>query len=593
MAKFPTVAAPYSARHVTDVFKGYDHNPRIDEGAFYHMENLSGDRYPLLSVRGPRGRVAELTAPNGIIGKAKLTYIDGSRLFYGEAELTGYLNGAGFFLTDGPKQLVSMGAYLIIYPDKLYINTENYTDCGSIEARFATADGAAVTYSICTAEGEAYGVPTVSAEAPPEPAGGDLWIDTSAAPHSLKQYSAQSAVWVSVPTVYVKISAAGLGKQFAVYDGVTVAGCQGDTAELDAQLQELCGSKIVYARGDDYIVVVGLLDVTYVQRQGSVSVSRTMPDVDYLTEAGNRLWGCKYGLADGETVNGIYSCALGDFKNWNRFLGVATDSYAAAVGTDGPWTGAVTHLGYPIFFKEHCMHKVYVSAAGAHSIVETACRGVEVGSHRSLAVVGETLLYRSPAGIMAYDGSLPVSVSGALGDVSYRDAVAGALGDKYYVSMTDGAGQGHLFVYDTRRGFWHREDSTRALGFARCGGELYYLDENGRLMCVNGSVGETEETIHWQADTGIMGYTTVEQKYVSRFLLRMKLSEGGRLDAYIRYDSEGDWHHAGHAEGGGLGTFLLPVRPRRCDHFEVRLTGRGDVCIYSFARVFEKGSDDV
>lgn len=239
------------------------------------------------------------------------------------------------------------------------------------------------------------------------------------------------------------------------------------------------------------------------------------------------------------------------------------------------------------------MHKVYVSAAGAHSIVETACRGVEVGSHRSLAVVGETLLYRSPAGIMAYDGSLPVSVSGALGDVSYRDAVAGALGDKYYVSMTDGAGQGHLFVYDTRRGFWHREDSTRALGFARCGGELYYLDENGRLMCVNGSVGETEETIHWQADTGIMGYTTVEQKYVSRFLLRMKLSEGGRLDAYIRYDSEGDWHHAGHAEGGGLGTFLLPVRPRRCDHFEVRLTGRGDVCIYSFARVFEKGSDDV
>ena len=41
----------------------------------------------------------------------------------------------------------------------------------------------------------------------------------------------------------------------------------------------------------------------------------------------------------------------------------------------------------------------------------------------------------------------------------------------------------------------------------------------------------------------------------------------------------------------GLGTFLLPVRPRRCDHFEVRLQGEGDVCLYSFARVFEKGSD--
>lgn len=109
MAKYPTVAAPYNARHVTDVFKGYDHNPRIDEGAFYHMENLSGDCYPLLSNRGPRGHIADLAAPNGIAGKAQLAYVDGTRLFYGGAELTSYLNGAGFFLTDCPKQMVSMG----------------------------------------------------------------------------------------------------------------------------------------------------------------------------------------------------------------------------------------------------------------------------------------------------------------------------------------------------------------------------------------------------------------------------------------------------------------------------------------------------
>lgn len=414
----------------------------------------------------------------------------------------------------------------MIYPDKLYINTENYTDCGSVEAHFSTGAGATVTYSICTADGEDYGAVTVSATAPIEPAGGDLWVDTSAVPHSLKQYSAQSGIWTAIPTVYVKIAAEGIGKAFAVYDGVTIHGAQTDTEAMTAQLSALCGNQIIYARGDDYIVVAGLLDVTCVQQEGVLTVSRTMPDVDYLTEASNRLWGCKYGLVNGETVNEIYCCALGDFKNWNRFLGVATDSYAATVGTDGPWTGAVTHLGYPIFFKEHCMHKVYISSSGAHSIVETACRGVEAGSHGSLAVVGETLLYRSPAGIMAYDGSLPRCVSGALGDMAYRNGVAGALGDKYYVSMTDRDGQGNLFVYDTRRGFWHREDNTRALGFARCGSELYYIDDDGRLMCVGGSVGKLEPCVHWQADTGIMGYTTVEQKYVSRFLLRMKLAEG-------------------------------------------------------------------
>ena len=593
MTMYPTVAAPYAARHVTDVFKGYDHNLRIGEGAFYHMENLTGDCYPLLANRRPRGHVATLSAPNGLIGKAKTAYVDGTRLFYGGADLTRYLNEAGFFLTDCPKQLVSMGAYLVIYPDKLYLNTENYTDCGSLEAYFSTAEGAAVTYSICTDQGEEYGTPTVGSSAPAEPENGALWIDTSAVPHSLKQYSQSSGAWAAISAVYVKIAAEGIGKQFAVYDGVTVEGAKGDTTALNEQLQGLCGSKIIYARGDDYIVVSGLLDVTWVQREGSVSVSRRMPDVDFLTEAGNRLWGCKYGLANGETVNAIYCCGLGDFKNWNRFLGVATDSYAASVGTDGPWTGAVTHLGYPIFFKENCMHKVYVSPSGAHSIVETACRGVEAGSYRSLAVVGETLLYRSPAGIMAYDGSLPVCVSGALGDEVYSNAVAGALGDKYYVSMCDGAGQGHMFVYDRGRGFWHREDDTRAVYFARCGRELYYLEADGRLMCVGGSEGDKESVIHWQADTGVMGYTTVEQKYVSRFLLRMRLGEGARLDAYIRYDSTGDWHHCGHARGGGLGTFLLPVRPRRCDHFEIRLEGEGDVRLYSFARIFEKGSDEL
>jgi len=590
---FPTVAAPYTQRHVTDVFRGYDHNPRIGEGAFYHMENLTGDRYPLLSTRRKRGHLGDLTAPQGLLGKASLAYIDGGRLYYGGLELTDYLNGKGLFISQGEKQLVSMGAYLIIYPDKLYINTENFTDCGSMEARFSTAEGEEITYTICTAEGEDYGTPVVSDTEPPEPVGGDLWIDTSAVPHSLMRYSTQSAMWVAIPTVYVKIAAKGIGSLFRPYDGVTIEGAEADAEDMNGQLAALCGSNVIYACGEDYITVTGLLDVSHTQRRGTLSVSRTMPDVDYLTEAGNRLWGCKYGLVDGRTVNEIYCCALGDFRNWNRFLGISTDSYAASVGSDGPWTGAVTHLGCPIFFKENCMHKVHISPTGAHSVVETACRGVEAGSCKSLAVVGERLLYRSPAGIMAYDGSLPQCIGGALGDVPYRNAVAGALGDKYYVSMTDGEGKGHLFVYDTRRGFWHREDDTRVLQFARVGSELYFVDDRGRLMCVCGSEGESEGPIHWQADTGIMGYTTVEQKYVSRFLLRMRLEEGACVDAYIRYDSRGDWHHGGHAEGSGLGTFLLPVRPLRCDHFEVRLQGTGDVCLYSFARVFERGSDAV
>lgn len=599
MAIYPTVTPPSVSRYVTDTFLGYDHNPKIPDGAFYHMENLTGDRYPLLSNRAGRSIVAQLDRPHGIHGKARLAYIDGERLFYGDCELTEYFARAGLSVSEEahmlPKQLVSMGAYLIVYPDKLYINTEQFTDCGSLEHYYTSPADESIRYTICTADVGEYPEPTASVTEPEAPQNGDMWLDISTTPHTLKRYSSHSDLWVEERAVYVKISATGIGAGFAKGDGVTISGVQIPSEEINAQFAALNGNHVIHARADDYIVIAGQPDVSCVQLQGSVSVSRTMPRVDFLTEASNRLWGCRYGLAeDGRTVNEIYCCGLGDFKNWNRFMGVSTDSYAASVGSDGPWTGAATYLGCPIFFKEHCLHKVIVSPEGAHRIIDTACRGVESGSHGSLAVVGETLLYSSPAGIMAYDGSLPLCIGSALGDVRYHNAVAGALGDQYYVSMTDEAGDSHLFVYDIRRGFWHREDGVRALGFARCGSTLYFIDEaTGQLMAVGGGVGTPEEAVRWQADTGVMGYSTVEQKYVSRLLLRMHLGEGAYADAFIRYDSQGPWHHVGHASDCGLGSFLLPLRPRRCDHFALRLQGVGDVRLYSMARVLEQGSDEV
>lgn len=598
MTEYPTLAAPYPSKKVISTFRGYNHNLKIGDGEFYDMENLTGDAYPLLSVRRPRGKVRQLSAPYAIRGKSRLAYVDGSSLYYGEQDLTSYLTAAGFAISDAesmlPKQLVSMGAYLIVYPDKLYINTENYTDCGSMEARFSTPEGATVTYTLCAADGTAYAEPFLSTTPPESPENGDLWVDTSAVPHVLMQYSGQSAAWAEIPTVYVRIGAEGIGVQFAVNDGVTISGVGAEDEAISRRLAAINGSKVIYDCGDDYIVVVGAPEVSYVGESASITVERRMPDLDFITEASNRLWGCKYGLVNGVTVNEIYCCALGDFKNWNRFLGISTDSYVASVGSDGPWTGAVTHLGCPVFFKEHCLHKVYISGSGAHQIVETACRGVQAGSHNSLAVVGETLLYHSPTGICAYDGSLPVPVSDVMGGVRYHNAAGGGLGDKYYVSMADDAGGWHLFVYDRAKGFVHREDSTRALAFARCGGELYYIDgDTGLLMCVGGTDGESEGAIQWRADTGVMGYTTTEQKYIGRFNLRMKPEEGAWVEVLVEYDSDGVWHSAGRIEGSGLGSFLLPLRLRRCDHFRIRLQGSGGMQLYSFAKIFEKGSDEI
>ena len=163
-------------------------------------------------------------------------------------------------------------------------------------------------------------------------------------------------MWVAIATTYIKISSPGIGKPFQQYDGVTISGV------LPDKLKDLNNTMVIWACGDDYIVVVGILDMvtTQANADGAITVERRMPYMDFVTESENRLWGCRYGVArNGEVVNEIYASKLGDFKNWNCFMGISTDSWVASCGTDGQFTGAIAMPGYVVFFKENCLHKVY------------------------------------------------------------------------------------------------------------------------------------------------------------------------------------------------------------------------------------------
>ena len=581
--RYPQLTPPATSRSMVDVFRGYNHNLRISDGEFYDTENLTSDHYPVLSPRVPRGVYAKPASPQGMIAKDCLCYVDGADFVIGETRIAMGLSTA---LADCPKRLVSMGAYVIILPDKMWINTTDQT-FGNIEESFeSTGD---VTFSLCSLTGELYEGASVGASAPENPENLDYWIDTSSEPHTLKRYSQASDMWVAVATTYIRISAEGIGEGFAEYDGVTISGV------AEEALRDLNATMVVWARGDDYIVVTGILDAVTTQTaaQGAVKVERRMPNMDFVIESENRLWGCRYGTAvNGEMVNEIYASKLGDFRNWNCFMGLATDSYAASCGTDGPFTGAITHLGYPLFWKENCVHKVYGNYPANFQIQTTACRGVQNGCQESLAIVNEALMYKARSGICVYDGSLPTEASYALGTEVYSDAVGGAHGNKYYVSMKDASGNWNLFVYDTGKGLWHREDSLHAMEFCACLGELYCIDaENRNILTMLGSGDSGEEMVEWMAETGELGISSPDMKYISRLTIRMTMGVGSRMDIYAQYDMSGEWVHLCHIMGTSLRSFSIPVRPRRCDHMKLRFRGLGPGKIYSITKTIEQGSD--
>lgn len=579
--KYPTLTVLNSSREMVDLFKGYNHNLRIGDGEFFDMKNMTSDYYPVLSPRGKRGVYANPTNPQGLIAKDNLCYVDGTDFVMNEYRVNMNLSMSE---KDCPKQLISMGAYVIIMPDKKWINTLDLTEYGNIEASFTTI--ADVTFELCTIDGDTYTDVTVSSTEPTSPNNLDLWIDTSSQPHTLKRWSATSAMWVAIATTYIKISSPGIGAAFEQYDGVTISGVK------DESLQDLNATMVVWARNTDYIVVTGILDNVTTQSE-EMKVERKMPNMDFITESENRLWGCRYGLAtNGEVVNEIYACKLGDFKNWNCFMGISTDSYVASCGTDGQFTGAITHLGYPLFWKETCVHKVYGNFPSNFQIQTTVCRGVQKGCHKSLAIVNETLFYKARSGICAYDGSLPVEASYYLGNEIYSDAVGGAHGNKYYVTMKDTEGAWHLFVFDTANNIWHKEDALQALEFCSCRGEMYAIDKStNRILALRGTGERESEAVEWMIETGDIGLNSPDMKYISRLTIRMSMEIGAEVRMYAQYDLDEEWVLLCTLEGTTLRSFSIPVRPRRCDHLKLKIEGIGSCRIYSITKTIEQGSE--
>ena len=170
--------------------------------------------------------------------------------------------------------------------------------------------------------------------------------------------------------------------------------------------------------------------------------------------------------------------------------------------------------------------------------------------------------------------------------------------------MKDTAGAWHLFVYDTLRGLWHREDALEVVGWG-WNGELHFLAADGRLL-LNGNartapaaaVRETE--VSWMTEwADFYEYTTYssasvpipQKKGIGKLLVRLELDEGASVKIEMQFDSDGVWREVKTLQAEKKRSFYLPIVPRRCDHFRIRMTGSGGCRLYSMVREVYTGSE--
>ena len=567
-------------RSITTDFRGLNLSQGIGDGEWAWMQNMDTREYPAVARRQKRVHVATLNKPNGLCATDRLCFVDGVKFYY-----NGFYYGD---VEDSEKTLVPMGAKIAIFPDKKLFDTTtlSFTDMEQKNVSSGT-----VSVTLAKGDGTPYGEYTEGDTAPENPENGQLWLDTSGDAPVMKAWSEAQGLWVAEATTYVLVSATGLGQGLKALDGVTVSGLEESG---------LNGDWILTDAGPDYILFTGILQKTLTQT-GEVRVERTCPEMDFVVEKDNRLWGCS--SADHE----IYCCKLGDPTNWRAYQGVATDSYAVTVGTPGPFTGAAVSGSAVIFFKENCLHRVYGTQPSNFTVYVDNLRGVQQGCHKSAVRVNEYLYYKSVFDVCVYADSEVAGISAALGTESYKNAVAGVCGSRLYLSMEDQEGAWQLLVYDTAAGVWTREDGTHALGFASCLTETFMLRADGELYALLPGeynkdffmVGsdytvyaqeETDEEVSWELRTGEILRELPDHKYIGKIQLYLELDPGARAEVALRRDG-GAWEKVQELSGGDQRRCTLPIYPRRCDRMEIRLTGVGHARLVNWSKYVGYGSE--
>lgn len=598
MAKLPGMPYLASIRKYKQVqFGGLRHNVNCADGEIYDMENISMDSYPYLTVREKRGNY--IPAPNA----ATQIYADNGVMLVVTPNGITY-NGNYITDTVAPEkaELVRFGDRVILMPDKKVINLKYkiigfYNRIADIQDTAQLYDGAVVKDAM-TEELHLFVWD------------GEIWVDNG------KLVEAMDAVTMNQPavfmdgTLYDEKATANTIKLtdiswfelteiygFRVGDAVKISGCtkvnSNNKTPVIREIKpvEAYGVPGVYLSFSDFCFTMPIAEdgTTVTQyEENSITIEREIPELDVLFEHENRLWGAK--------GKEIFASKLGDPFNWNCFEGLSTDSYYMQTMDKGAITAGIS-FGYPRFFREDSMTTVYGSMPSAFQTHRTELSGVKSGEKNSLERMGGLLFWLSADGVVIYDGSKTYLQEQVFGAWKMSRVISKAGGRKLYMAadlgkhpLADGERLKAVLCYDAESGLWTKEDDPGIKSMTYMDGTVYAL-KSDRIITLNGLRGKeaSEGKIYSYAEFGDYTDGDLNRKAVSRVQLRMELAEGAWVSVKIRYDSE-EWTTLKYLEAGKKRSVYIPVIPRRCDHYRIRIEGGGKWTLYAMARELYIGS---
>ncbi len=706
--QLPSISTAKTSRSVIEQFGGINERMRIDDNAFSDTENMTAKHYPLLASESAFQEARFETGVNCVgmtYNAGKVWYLrdlkyssdlkyylhlyNNSEIEHIDIELPGGERKYGGYT----RTMVNFGAYIVIFPDKIYFNTTDYTDYGMLEKSFANVDTENhynnwYVVIACDRDGKEFISDYYGSTEPTSPTDGYIWYDTNEC--VIKQFSTAYSMWIT-PTVYHKYRCLNIGifdnddsveisRLGVTYTSTIVKSYHNDNptgrvehgVPLDADyivIPETEDTKIVWNRWSESEQVL------YNNWRSMISVERKVPQMDYVCESQGRIWGCRYGetekitykehreklatgesgehlsvsvsLEDGETLetiltywlyddsynridndegvtgspkitydgngqfsiawngytgsanvsldytvkatdvlNEIYASRQQNFKCWSYYQGTALDSYTASIGHTGPFTGAINYNGRPLFSKTDRIYEIYGSYPAQYQLQENCIEGVSDGASETMCICNGILIFKGENGVYGYSSSSSSYVLSEAVENGVRTGKAGGQYNGIYYLETDNG----MYVYDVSRQIWHRKntDGLNLVQFLTTPYGIAARDATHIIPIEGAALGKSErENIEkWSAETGLLGLSVIDEKYVNRITLRYK----GSALVEVDYNNRNEFQTVAKINADtNITTFNIP--PTRCGSFRLRFSGKGEFYLYALALTMIQGSD--
>ncbi len=585
--RLPVLKSKDSYKRKIVAFGGINKLQMFSEGEIYECEGISHERFPALTQR----RMNELDFlcknPSAAIFGNKECVVSDSVLYYDRKEVGK--------LSSGDKIIAQMGNKIVIFPDKMYYDTENktfmslegtcslkdikvvfttdkitvpqvsYKTVSLVETLVIPDEKLVFRYSEVSVKDEKIIFSKAEMIPARELSTGDLFSEKS----NLQQYRIAEKITgengntvVTSECIRVEVSGKEAFKQFSAGDVVEISGCQNEVNNKQAKIIEA---------GDDYLLFEANTFDEKTETE-SVVIKRNIPDFSFVCTYKNRMWGCK--------GNTIYASALGDPMNYFKYSNLSSDSFTVESDTSGDFTAATTYGNCCLFFKKDKCYRLYGDRPANFQLVEAFAGGITAENAKSIADVDGKIIFKGNGGIYSFNGGSPQKISDKLGEIKLNKCIGFGFMGCYYLSAETENGR-EEFVFDTKHGLWSKSGIKNVIGYFSDSEKMYRLMSDGIYHVTE----NTDDSHEWYAEFCPFDESYYKTKNYSRLHITAQLFENSVLKTEISRDG-GSWQTISQNYGNKKEYINIPCSVKGCHEVKIRLSGKGKSIVESVVREF-------